>query len=117
VGGFDHHAHLRFALDCLRDTTSTDAAIDVASEALRAKAAAAGHPEKYHHTMTVFWMRMVARLLDKDLPLQYYSRGRLFSEAARAGWLEPDLKPDLHDATQTRATDPPGDTPDWAVPR
>jgi hypothetical protein len=32
-------------------------------------------------------------LADKDLPLQYYSRERLFSEAARASWLEPDLRP------------------------
>jgi len=117
MSGFDHLAHLRFALDCLRDSASTDTAIDVASAALRAKAAAAGHPEKYHHTITVFWMRMLARLLDTELPLQYYSRDRLFSDAARAGWLEPDLKPDFNDAAQTRAPDPPRNTPDRAVPR
>ena len=65
--------------------------------------AAAGDPEKYHHTMTLFWMRRLAveqairpdaslddilthtpALLDKNLPLAYYSPGRLFSEEARA---------------------------------
>ena len=31
-------------------------------------------------------------LADKDLPLQYYSRERLFSDEARAAWVEPDLR-------------------------
>jgi len=39
-----------------------------------------------------------ARLLatpmcDKDWPLTFWSRERLFSVAARRGWVEPDLKP------------------------
>jgi hypothetical protein len=28
-------------------------------------------------------------LADKDLPLKYYSRERLFSDDARRGWIEP----------------------------
>jgi len=68
----------------------------------------------YHETMTLFWIRMVRNYLDdvrgqklsilvlyngmldrygcKELPLEYYSRERLFSVEARANWVEPDLK-------------------------
>lgn len=43
----------------------------------------------------------VARLLaspmgDKGWPLTYWSRARLFSVAARRGWVEPDLRPLEH---------------------
>lgn len=65
----------------------------------------------YHETITVFWMRTVAdyhattngaSLLekandvaykwDKDYPLKFYSRELLFSDEARAGFVEPDLE-------------------------
>lgn len=65
----------------------------------------------YHETLTVFWIRTVAEfnaaktglsLLekaneliethDKDLPLRFYSREFLFSDAARAEFLPPDVK-------------------------
>jgi hypothetical protein len=64
----------------------------------------------YHETLTVFWMRTVkafaeqnsdmtlvekGKLLvetfDKDHPLKFYSRERLFSDEARASLVEPDL--------------------------
>ena len=64
----------------------------------------------YHETITLFWMRTVAdfnaskngaSLLekanevaykwDKDYPLKFYSRALLFSEAARAGYIAPDI--------------------------
>ena len=32
-------------------------------------------------------------LADKELPLQYYSRERLFSDEARVAWVEPDRQP------------------------
>ena len=64
----------------------------------------------YHETLTVFWMRtvddfrnkqdgaaladvcneMVAKF-DKDYPLKFYSRELLFSEKARADFVEADL--------------------------
>jgi len=88
---FHHADHLRLALAYLADSSSVDEAIARMAAALTTFAAAAGVPDKYHHTLTVFWMRMVARLLDKDLPLAYYSRERLFSDEARARWIEPDL--------------------------
>lgn len=68
----------------------------------------------YHETLTLFWMRHVRAFLergynearplvplanelvvcsDKHLPLEHYTRERLFSLEARAAWVEPDLKP------------------------
>jgi hypothetical protein len=91
--GFHHVSHLRLALAYLEECGSVDAATDRMASALRRFAAAAGKADKYHHTVTVFWMRMVARLLDKDLPLTYYSRERLSGDAARSAWVEPDLQP------------------------
>jgi hypothetical protein len=32
-------------------------------------------------------------LLEQDLPFRHWSKGAIFSPAARAGWLDPDLKP------------------------
>jgi len=90
---FHHASHLRLALAYLDESGSVDAATDRMAAALRGFAAAAGKADKYHHTVTVFWMRMVARLLDKDLPLAYYTRERLSGGAARAAWVEPDRQP------------------------
>ena len=68
----------------------------------------------YHETLTLFWLRTVRAFLeaernearalvrlandltataDKGLPLEHYTRARLFSPEARAGWVEPNLKP------------------------
>jgi hypothetical protein len=68
----------------------------------------------YHETLTLFWLGHVRSFLegernegrslvslanelaasaDKNLPLAYYTRERLFSCEARAAWVEPDLKP------------------------
>lgn len=64
----------------------------------------------YHETITVFWMRAVAEFnaskngdsllnkanelagnYDKDYPLKFYSRELLFSDEARAKFVEGDL--------------------------
>ena len=90
---FHHASHVRLALAYLVETGSADEAAERMATALRRFAAAAGHAEKYHHTLTVFWMRAVAQLLDKSLPLAHYSRERLASDAARQRWVEPDLRP------------------------
>ena len=64
----------------------------------------------YHETITLFWMRTVAEFnaskngasllekanevaykWDKDYPLKFYSRELLFSDDARARFVEPDL--------------------------
>ncbi len=67
----------------------------------------------YHETLTLFWLHVVRAFLvrdlnecrslvslanelvstaDKNLPLKFYSRERLFSWEARSGWVEPDVK-------------------------
>jgi hypothetical protein len=64
----------------------------------------------YHETLTVFWMRTVAEFngskngaslvektneivatYDKDYPLRFYSRDYLFSDEARASFVDGDL--------------------------
>jgi len=75
----------------------------------------------YHETLTRFYLGMIAihltgatvenindleslhdvrvanslleRYADRGLPLKYYSRERLFSAAAKADWVEPNLRP------------------------
>ena len=65
----------------------------------------------YHETITVFWMRTVASFMtesngsslpakiaemtarfDKDYPMRFYSRELLFSDEARARFVEPDIQ-------------------------
>jgi len=64
----------------------------------------------YHETLTVFWMQTVyayslmhneksliekanglIESFDKDHPLNFYTRNRLFSDEARATFIEPDI--------------------------
>jgi hypothetical protein len=80
--------------------------------AIRKFAAHHGKSDKYHETITVAWLRLVANamarmpagtsfprlttaspeLLDKRTIEKFYSRATLASEAARAFWVEPDLQ-------------------------
>lgn len=67
----------------------------------------------YHETVTRFYVHVFGRFLasadvlrpseelehelierygEKELPLRYYSKERLFSSEARLGWVEPDLQ-------------------------
>ena len=114
---FRHASHLHVGWVYLQESNSADEAAQKMAATLRRFAAAVGHPEKYHETLTHFWMCLLARhrdsapgrelsdivrenprLLEKDLPLQYYSRDRIFSAQARNSWVEPDLKPITEDA-------------------
>src|SRR5689334_15522626 len=108
---FDHRAHVRLAWVYLRESSSIEAATDRMREAIRRFAAAANASHKYHETITVLWMRLLAEasarvalpceleallarcpeLADKNLPLTYYSRERLFSDAARTAWIPPEF--------------------------
>ena len=111
---FGHVAHVRVAWVYLREAESVEDALMRMRAAIRRFAAAAGAAQKYHETITVLWMRLLAdvrargvsgeladvlraypELADKDLPLQYYTRDRLFGDEARAAWVEPDRRP-LH---------------------
>jgi hypothetical protein len=109
---FGHLAHVRVAWVYLHEAGSVEEALTRMRAAIRRFAAAAGAPQKYHETITVLWMRLLdevktrgasgeltdvlreyPELADKDLPLQYYTRERLFGDEARTGWVEPDRRP------------------------
>jgi hypothetical protein len=134
---FHHREHLRVAWACLQAADSVDAACARMCAAIRTFAAKAGRPGKYHETMTIFWVRLLADvrermtgereldavlpahpfLLDKDAPLACYSRARLFSDDARLAWQSPDLAPIGSHAPATHSRGSPGDTPDRPLPR
>jgi hypothetical protein len=112
-----HAAHLTVALWNLLQYDWPEAAARVRLGIKRYNAAhgiVATPTGGYHETLTLFWLRRVRAFLeegrnearplvalanelaataDRDLPLAHYTRERLFSPEARAGWVEPDLKP------------------------
>ena len=106
---FEHRDHVRMAYAYAR-RGGVAHAVARARQGLRRLTAAAGVPDKYHDTLTTAWARVIAdhavksgdvgfdaflaahpRLLERDLLLAHYSRERLFSPAARAAFVEPDL--------------------------
>jgi len=111
-----HAAHLSVALWHLLQYDWPEAVARVRAGIKRYNAAhgiATTPTGGYHETLTLFWLRRVRSFLedgrnearslvalandlianaDKSLPLEHYTRGRLFSPEARAGWVEPDLK-------------------------
>jgi hypothetical protein len=108
---FHHVSHLNVAWVYLHECSSVEQATAMMSATLRRFAAAAGKPEKYHETITGFWIRTLAVLrdsaehssldrvleanpwlLEKDSLLEYYSQETLFSNRARTSWVDPDLK-------------------------
>lgn len=111
---FDHRAHLAVAVWYLRRSTS----IEEAGKGMRAGLLRflnhLGDPAAYNETITLFWLKRLRSFLDTqdtsapldalanaalehcgDPPLifYYYSKERLTSDEAKAGWLEPDLRP------------------------
>ena len=110
---FHHREHLRLAWAYLQESHSTEEACARMRSAIRAFAQAAGHPEKYHETLTVLWVRLLAAvraqvdgaadvdailpahpwLLDKGTPYRYYTPALLMSDDARRVALEPDIAP------------------------
>jgi len=113
-GEWTHAAHLAVALWYLVWYGPDEALQHMRAGLRRYNAAHANEPMRvgYHETITRFWMwvvrqhvrhtplegslaelanGLVAACTDRDLPLKYYSRERLMSDAARAAWLEPDL--------------------------
>jgi hypothetical protein len=109
LDSFGHREHLRVAFAYAR-RGGADHAVERARAGLRSFTAAHGQGARYHDTLTTAWARVVAhlalrardgdfdaflaahpRLLDRDLLAAHYSRARLFSDAARAAFVEPDL--------------------------
>lgn len=109
---FHHADHLRLTWLVVR-RHGADPAHGLVSAGIRRFAEAHGHGDRYHETLTGFWVRLVAHaaadgagiedfeaflrayplLLDRHLPLRHWSREALFGAAARAAWCEPDLVP------------------------
>ena len=109
---FHHREHIRVAWLYLKSSDATRAAERMATGILRF-ANHQGATQKYHHTLTLAWMRLVAAALvetpdgynfteflaehpelgDKDLLKKYYSPKLLQTNTAREGWVEPDLRP------------------------
>jgi hypothetical protein len=107
----DHQAHLRFAWAVLDEADHVDDAIRVVSLTIRHVADLGGNPGKYHETVTVFWVRLIAHLrdtyrdvedvehllerypaaADPGLPRRHWSD--LDNPRARTTWVEPDLLP------------------------
>jgi hypothetical protein len=109
---FHHLSHLHVAWVYLSESSCVEEAATKMCNTLRRFAAHAGKAKKYHETITLFWVRILAemravsfgqgleqivqanpRLLEKNFPLDYYSSERLFNEKARVSWIGPDLKP------------------------
>jgi hypothetical protein len=116
-GEWTHRAHLTVALWYASHHQPVEALDRMRSGILRLNAAH-GVPTTptrgYHETITRFYMhvvthhlhehdpgadwaeranRLVEHLGARDLPLRHYSAARLKSAEARAGWVEPDLRP------------------------
>lgn len=110
---FDHRAHVRLAYVYLAEH-DTESAVRRMRRALERFIAWNGVPAaKYHETLTRAWVlavlhfmqrsapadsadAFIARnpaLLDTGIMLTHYSRERLFSDAARRDFVEPDLTP------------------------
>jgi hypothetical protein len=109
---FHHREHIRVAWLYLKSSDATRAAERMTAGILRF-ANHHGATQKYHHTLTLAWMRLVAAALvetpeghgftkflaehpelrDKDLLKKYYSPELLQTNYAREGWVEPDLQP------------------------
>jgi hypothetical protein len=114
---FRHYDHVRLTWIYLRHTArrgdlDVERTIKRMAQGIRAFALHHGAVEKYHETITRAFVYLVAAhlrktpelcdftdfaaahtsLFDKDLPFAFYSKARLMSSEARAGWLEPDLQ-------------------------
>ena len=109
---FRHRGHLRLAWLVLSRHPKDEAEQIVARE-IRMFAVANGASNRYHDTLTRFWVRLVGHamesapdagsidellarfpfLFDKSLPSRHWQGETFNSDQARAGWVEPDLVP------------------------
>ena len=107
---FGHRDHVRVTW-LLLARHGCDAGSDAFVGGLRRFAAAHGVGERYHETLTRFWLRLIAHamherpeladpdafvdafplLLDKSLPERHWSPALLWSDDARRAFVEPDL--------------------------
>jgi hypothetical protein len=107
---FGHREHLELAWTYL-ERYPLAAAKQAMAAAIRYLAREHEQAAKYHQTMTLAWVHLVAvhrqrspadgfdefiarnpQLLSRQLLDEHYSPQLLWSESARAGWIEPDLR-------------------------
>jgi len=112
---WNHRAHLAVALVLAREL-DRPAVLETMRAGIQRYNAAHGVISTptggYHETLTRFYMHLVDCYINevpaadlaedanrlylqwgrRDLALEYYTRERLFSEAARADWVEPNLR-------------------------
>ena len=109
-GHFGHHSHLCFGWAVLDEAQDVDDAAHCVSLTIRHVAELGGTPDKYHETVTIFWVRLLDHLrhvypgatsvdqmgevypdlLDAELPDRYWSD---LDGEAKVTWVEPDLQP------------------------
>ena len=109
---FHHLEHIRLAWIYASAFTPEESSSRMAA-AVASFAAHHGAARKYHHTITLAWMRLVQQalrsehpsadfaafvaahpeLLDQQLLSRYFSSERLQVPDARTSWLSPDLLP------------------------
>ena len=107
---FPHAAHIRMAWLYLR-CDGWELGVQHIREGIQRFAESHGATRKYHETITLFWARVVQyaidqspgisdfeafiatypHLLDTRIIERHYSRECLWSDAARAAWVEPDV--------------------------
>ncbi len=105
---FHHRDHVRLAWFYLR-RYGVEQADERMASAIRNFAGHHGKADKYHHTITNAWMRLVApaaalasfdavtaafpKLLDKNYLRDFYSDALLSTADARKTFVEPDKRP------------------------
>ena len=110
--GFSHHDHLAVAVWYLRK--DEEQALNLMRASLHRFLDHHDCRANYHETLTRFWILLVQRTLDGISPepplldatnavvakfdnsriaFEFYSKEVVESEAARSGWIEPDLEP------------------------
>ncbi len=107
-----HEAHLWTTLVTVREL-GPEGALATMRSGIDRYNRSLGNTSGYHDTLTITWVAIVAAYsaersvestLDvartlpgdigqRDRPLQYYTRERMMSDAARAGWVPPDVTP------------------------
>ena len=111
---FNHREHLLVALCYLQRMGDAEALARIRAGIGKYAEAHGINPSLYHETITVFWLKRVRACVgragsglglagmtnalaeecgDSRLIFDYYSKELIDSEAARRGWVEPDLKP------------------------
>ena len=107
---FHHRDHLRLSWVLIRRDGVAEAARAITA-GIQRFATQYGQSQKYHETLTRFWIRLVGhmvearpdigdfaafltafpQLLDKDLPYRHWRHETMQSSVARVSWVEPDL--------------------------